>query len=99
MSIESITEKIVSEANAFAADAITHAETEAKSIAEEYESIANKEFDQIVDAAYEKSREIMNRANAARERCRCIIKNDANTLVIVHNHLKLPFVFHDVSSI
>jgi len=64
MSIESITEKIVSEANAFAADAISHAETEAKSIVQEYDSIANKEFDQIVDAAYEKSREIMNRADA-----------------------------------
>ena len=64
MSIESIAEKIVSEAGAFAADAISHAEDEAKSIAEEYDSIANKEFDQIVGAAYEKAREIMNKADA-----------------------------------
>jgi len=64
MSIEGITEKIVSEANAFAAEVLSKAEAEAKSIAEEYESTANKEFDQIVDAAYEKAREIMNRADA-----------------------------------
>jgi len=64
MSIESIAEKIVSEAGAFAADAISHAEDEAKSIAEEYDSIANKEFDQIVGAANEEAREILNKADA-----------------------------------
>ena len=64
MSLENITQKIVSEANEFAESVITQAKTEAKAITEEYESIAVKEYNQIVDTAYEKASEIMHRSNA-----------------------------------
>jgi len=64
MSLESITKKIVSEANEFAAAVIAEAQAEAKEIAEGYESTAEKEHDQIVDAAYDKASEIMHRSNA-----------------------------------
>ena len=64
MSLENITSKIVSEANEFAESVIAEANTEAKAIAEEYELTAVKEYNQIVDTAYEKANEIMHRSNA-----------------------------------
>ena len=64
MSLENITRKIVSEANEFAAAVIAEAKTEAKAITEEYESIAEKEHNEIVDTAFEKASEIMHRSNA-----------------------------------
>jgi len=64
MSLEQITEKIKSEAGDFSAAVKTEAEAEARSITEEYEAAAEKEYNQIVDAAYEKAREILHRANA-----------------------------------
>jgi len=64
MSLENITGKIVSEANEFAAAVIAEAVAEAEKITEEYEAVAEKEHNQIVDTAYEKASEIMHRSNA-----------------------------------
>ena len=64
MGLENITRKIVSDADEFAETVIAEAELEAKAITDEYESSAEKEYNQIVDAAYEKASEIMHRANA-----------------------------------
>ena len=64
MSLENITGKIVSEANEFASAVIAEAQTEATAILEEYEATAEKEYNQIIDTAYEKASEIMHRSNA-----------------------------------
>jgi len=64
MSLENITRKIVSEAKEFAEATIAEAQEEAKTIAKEYETAADKEYNQIVDAAYEKASEIHHRSNA-----------------------------------
>ena len=64
MSLEYITQKIIADANDYVADVIGKASEEAKTITEEYESIAEKEYNQIVDSAYEKANEIVHRSNA-----------------------------------
>jgi len=64
MSLEYISQKIIDEANDYADDVITKAKEEAKAISEEYESIAEKEYNQIVDSAYEKANEVLHRASA-----------------------------------
>lgn len=64
MSIEYITEKIVSDAKAYAEKVIAEAEAEAKAIMSEYEALANEKYNEIIDGAYEKSKEIFNRSNA-----------------------------------
>ena len=64
MSLEYITQKIIDEANDYVVDVIGKAKEEARAIAEEYESFAEKEYNQIVDSAYEKANEILNRAGA-----------------------------------
>ena len=64
MSLEYITQKITADANEYAAGVIGKATEEAKTITQEYESIADKEYNQIVDSAYEKANEIVHRSNA-----------------------------------
>jgi len=64
MSLEYITQKIIDEANDYADDVINKAKEEARTISEEYESIAEKEYNQVVDAAYEKANEILHRTTA-----------------------------------
>jgi len=64
MSLEYITQKIIDEANDYADDVIEKAKEEARTTSEEYESLAEKEYNQIIDLAYEKANEILNRATA-----------------------------------
>ena len=64
MSLEYITQKIIDEANDYADDVIEKAKEEARTTSEEYESLAEKEYNQIIDSAYEKANEILNRATA-----------------------------------
>jgi len=63
MSLENITQKIIADANDYAADVVGKAKEEAKNITEEYESHAEKEYDQIVESAYVKANDILHRAN------------------------------------
>ena len=64
MSLEFIISKIIADANEYADGVIGKAKEEAKAITEEYESFAEKEYNQIVDSAYEKANEIMHRSGA-----------------------------------
>ena len=64
MSLENITQKIITDAAEYSADVVGKAKEEAKTITEEYESLAEKEYNQIVDSAYEKANEIMHRLSA-----------------------------------
>ena len=64
MSLEYITQKIIADANEYANDVVGKAKEEAKIITQEYESLSEKEYNQIVDSAYEKANEILHRANA-----------------------------------
>ena len=64
MSLEYITQKIIDEASDYADDVIEKAKEEARTTSEEYESLAEKEYNQIIDSAYEKANEVLNRATA-----------------------------------
>jgi len=64
MSLEYIISKIIADANEYADDVLVKAKEEAKAITEDYESVADKEYNQIVDLAYEKANEIMHRSGA-----------------------------------
>jgi len=64
MSLEYITQKIIDEASDYADDVIEKAKEEARITTEEYESLAEKEYNQIIDSAYEKANEVLNRATA-----------------------------------
>jgi vacuolar-type H+-ATPase subunit E/Vma4 len=63
MSLEYITQKIIDDANEYATDVIKKAKEEAETIAKEYESFADKEYNLIIESAYEKANEILHRAN------------------------------------
>ena len=64
MSLEHIVQKITADADEHVADVIGKAMEEAKAITLEYEATAEKEYNQIVDSAYEKANEVVHRANA-----------------------------------
>jgi V/A-type H+-transporting ATPase subunit E len=64
MSLENITRKILSDAREYAEAAVSEAGIEAGKTAEEYETAAEREYNQIIDAAYEKASEILHRSNA-----------------------------------
>ena len=64
MSLEFITQKIVDDATEYADSVVEKAREEAKAITEEYELIAEKDYNHIVDSAYEKANEILHRSSA-----------------------------------
>jgi len=63
MSLENITQKIIADANDYAADIVGKAKEEARAITDEYESFAEKEYNQIIESAYVKANEVLHRAN------------------------------------
>ena len=64
MSLEHIVQKITADADEYVADVIGKAMEEAKTVTQEYEATAEKEYNQIVDSAHEKANEVVHRANA-----------------------------------
>ena len=64
MSLEYIIQKIIADANEFADDIIGKAKEEAQIITVECESSSEKEYNQIVNLAYEKANEILHRSTA-----------------------------------